>query len=115
MYSSTTLPPIRVPYIIIGIGMEGGRGGRGVLDYLPDCSEDHSACGGGKGFGHKNGHMARGGGLVLRSLFLHSYFSYSVLGVFYNGSQGGVFFSVLNFNLGVFSRFPEIYSFFFHL
>ena len=57
MYSSTTLPPIRVPYIIIGIGMEGGRGGRGVLDYLPDCSEDHSACGGGKGFGHKNGHM----------------------------------------------------------
>ena len=62
MYSSTTLPPIRVPYIIIGIGMEGGRGGRGVLDYLPDCSEDHSACGGGKGFGHKNGHMAGGGG-----------------------------------------------------
>ena len=61
MYSSTTLPPIRVPYIIIGIGMEGGRGGRGVLDYLPDCSEDHSACGGGKGFGHKNGHMAGGG------------------------------------------------------
>ena len=62
MYSSTTLPPIRVPYIIIGIGMEGGRGGRGVLDYLPDCSEDHSACGGGKGFGHKNGHMAGGMG-----------------------------------------------------
>ena len=63
MYSSTTLPPIRVPYIIIGIGMEGGRGGRGVLDYLPDCSEDHSACGGGKGFGHKNGHMAGGEGI----------------------------------------------------
>ena len=42
------------------------------------------------GFGHRNGHME--GGLVIRSLFFHSYFPYSVFGAYSNGSQGGVFF-----------------------
>ena len=71
--------------------MEGGGGERGVLDYLPDCSEDHSACWGGMGFGHKNGDME--GGLVISSLFFNSYFAYSIFGAYPNCIQGGFFFS----------------------
>ena len=66
------------------------------------------------GFVHRNGHME--GGLVIRSLFFHSYFPYSVFGAYSNGSQGGVFFFAFSknsvFNFGVFSCFPEIYVFF---
>ena len=100
--------------LYIGIGMEGGRGGRGVLDYLPDCSEDHSACWGGMGFGHKNGDME--GGLVISSLFFNSYFAYSIFGAYPNCIQGGFFFFVFKkcrFNLGFSPRFTQIYVFFF--
>ena len=94
--------------------MEGGGGERGVLDYLPDCSEDHSACWGGMGFGHRNGHME--GGLVIRSLFFHSYFPYSVFGAYSNGSQGGVYFLAFSknsvFKFGCFFSFSRNVRFF---
>ena len=98
----------------IGIRMEGGGGGRVVLDYLPDCSEDHSACCGGMGFGHKNVDME--GGLVISSLFFNSYFPCSVFGAYPNCSQGGVFFCVFKkwrFQFGLFFSFYTNLRFFF--
>ena len=58
----------------------------------------------------------RGGGLVIRSLFIHSYFPYLVFDAFSNGNRDAFFFVALSknavVNLCVFSRFPEINDFF---
>ena len=52
------------------------------------------ACFGGIGFVQKNGNIAGGGGLVVRSLFFHSYFPYYVFDAHSNGSREGIFFWV---------------------
>ena len=87
MYSGTTLPPIRMAYIT---DWHSYGGGEGVVDYLPDCSEDHSARRGGMDLDTKNVHME--GGLVIRSLFFHSYFPYSVFNAYSNGNRETFFF-----------------------
>ena len=107
MYSGTTLPTYELLTLLIGISMEGGGC---WTTYRLALRTIQPVCWGGIGFANKNGYIA-GGGLVIRSLFFHSYFPYYVFDAYSNGSKGGIFLAFSKkgvFNLGVCFFFSDL-------